>query len=580
MAKLLNTEDLMFGRKGVCARLVAKLALWLFGAPKANRAYAELLRCHNPHEVDSMMKVLDVKCSYSAKSLSNIPAQGATIVICNHPTGIVDGIAMLQIITAVRQDVKFLGNFLLERADPIRPYLIPVNPFEERKGGNLAGLKEGLKHLSEGGCLLLFPAGEVSTWQSGFSNIADKKWDTAALKLMRKSGATIVPCWIDARNSLMFRLLGKIHPRLRTAMLCREVVNKRGQEYKVMIGSPLSAARLKELESLEVYGNYLRATVDYLKECRQESSCSEVKPVAVNLAPIAEAEDNSLLVEEVASIADCKLLDYGEHYSLYFAPTERIPHLLREIGRQREISFRQVGEGSGNAIDLDNFDTYYRHLFIWDHEAAALVGAYRLGFGKDIMARYGRDGFYSHSLFAYDKALDGILEQTIELGRSFLTAEYRRKPTALLTLWRGLFSVLFDDKEHHYLLGPVSISGEFQRTSKTIIKNFLEQHHFDHATAALIHPRTGAEGIDAPIDASLLAGVDNIQLVDKIVSDIEQDERNIPVLVKRYLQLGSRVVGFNVDHDFCDALDALMLFHESDLPESKLQMLFKGAEQE
>lgn len=578
MTKLFNTEDLMFGRKGIFMRLLSKIALGLFGAPKANRAYDKLVNHPTLEGFDAMKDVLGVDCVVSDKSVSNIPKEGPTIVICNHPTGIVDGVLMLSIIASVRQDVKFLGNFLLQRIDLISPYLIPVNPFEERKGGNLAGLKEGLKHLSEGGCLLLFPAGEVSTWQKGFGHIADKKWDTAALKLMRKSGATIVPCWIDARNSLMFRLLGKIHPRLRTAMLCRETLNKSGQTYGMTIGSGITANRLKELEDLTAYGNYVRAMVDYLKDCRQERCCDEVAP-QIDLVPVAEAEDTSLLVEEVAQLDDCKITDSGDHYSLYFAPSERIPHLLREIGRQREIAFRNVGEGSGKAIDVDRYDEYYRHLFLWDHEAKVLVGAYRMGFGKEIMPKYGLAGFYTHSLFAYDEALGDTLLHTMELGRSFLTAAYRRKPTMLLTLWKGIFTVFFDNKDHNHLLGPVTISGEYQRSSKTILKCWLEQHHYNHDFASKVHPRTGAEGIDAPIDAELMRGVDNIALVDKIISDIEQDERNVPVLVKRYLQLGASVVGFNVDHDFCDALDALMVFNSDTIPESMSQLLFRGEEQ-
>ena len=240
--KLFNTEDFTFGRKGFGARLLAKFILWAFGTRQANEAYARLTS-QTDQSLEAITKELDVNVEVDAKSLSNIPASGPTIIICNHPTGIVDGIIMLQAITKVRQDVKFLGNFLLTRVEPIKPYLIDVNPFEERKGGNLAGLKLGLKHVTEGGCLLLFPAGEVSTWQKGWSYIEDKKWDTAAIKFIRKSGATVVPCWIDGKNSLTFRLLGKIHPRLRTAMLCREVFNKRGQHFPISIGSAISATR-------------------------------------------------------------------------------------------------------------------------------------------------------------------------------------------------------------------------------------------------------------------------------------------------------------------------------------------------
>lgn len=579
--KLFNAEDFTFGHKGPVARLVAKLILWLFGTHEANEAYERLQS--TDQSLEAITNELQVRVDVDAKSLSNIPAEGPTIIICNHPTGIVDGIIMLQAITQIRQDVKFLGNFLLTHVEPIRPYLIAVNPFEERKGGNLAGLKLGLKHLSEGGCLLLFPAGEVSTWQRGWRGIADKKWDTAAVKLIRKSGATVVPCWIDGRNSLMFRILGKIHPRLRTAMLCREVFNKKGQTFPIIIGSPLSATRLKELDSFDAYYHYLRATVDYLKDSREKPvrTAAEVLSDSGEMNDIIPAVDKEVLAAEIESLGEeCKLFDHGDHYSVYLAPTAQIPNMMREIGRQREITFRAIGEGSMKSVDIDAYDAYYRQLFIWDREARALVGAYRMGFGGEIMGRYGLDGFYTHSLFRYDKELGEMLSHSLELGRSFVTADYQRRPTSLLMLWKGIFHTLLSNSDYRYMIGPVTISGEFQRSSKTIIMQYLTDHHFDHEVASHVHPRTGAEGIDAPIDISLLKGVDNIALVDKIVCDIEKDERAIPVLVKKYLQLNSHVVGYNVDHDFSDALDALMVLDLEQVPEQRLQMLVKEVSEE
>ena len=580
--KLFNTEDFTFGRKGLLARLMSKFILWIFGAFKANKAYAQLQAQPN-QSLDTILDVIGVKTDVDAKSVSNIPATGPAIIICNHPTGIVDGIVMLHTITKVRQDVKVLGNFLLERVEPIRPYLIAVNPFEERKGGNLAGLKLGLKHVTEGGCLLLCPAGEVSTWQKGWSHIADRKWDPAAIKFIRKSGASVVPAWIEAKNSLLFRLLGKIHPRLRTLMLCHEVLNKRGKTFPITIGSALSATRLKELTDLDTYHNYLRATVDYLRDCREKPvrSYADIAQQQGDMSDIVAPVSREALRAEVEGLApEYKLFDHGENYAIYLAPSAAIPNMMHEIGRQREITFRAIGEGSMNPIDTDRYDEYYRQLFIWDKAAGALVGAYRMGFGAEIMDKYGLDGFYTHSLFRYDDDMGDMLRQSIELGRSFIVSDYQRKPTSLLMLWRGIFHTLFVSLDYRYMIGPVTISGEFQRSSKTIILTHLSQHYFDHEMAAHVHPRTGAEGIDAPIDPELIEKMDNITLIDKIVSDIEKDERCIPVLVKKYLQLGGRIIGYNVDHDFCDALDALMVFDIEQANEQKMQMVIRELDDE
>jgi putative hemolysin len=253
---------------------------------------------------------------------------------------------------------------------------------------------------------------------------------------------------------------------------------------------------------------------------------------------------------------------------------------MREIGRLREITFRAIGEGSMKDCDVDEYDTYYRQLFIWDNEADVIVGGYRMGFGGEIMQSHGIDGFYTHSLFAYDKEMGSMLGQTIELGRSFVCKAYQRKPASLLMLWRGILYALLQNTEYNYLIGPVTISGEFQRSSKTLIMHHLLQQHFDFELAQHVHPRTGAEGIDFPLDERLIKNIDSIELIDKIVRDIEMGERTIPILFKKYLQLGSHVLGFNVDHDFCDALDALMLLDLSRIPDSKVQMLAREVDDE
>lgn len=582
--KLFSTEEFMFGRKGPFARLMAKFILWAFGAHKATKAYNNIMD-QPDQSLATILREIKVGVDVDSKSIANIPAEGPAIVICNHPTGIVDGIVMLYAITQVRQDVKVLGNFLLNRVEPITPYLFPVNPFEEKQGGSLAGLKLGLKHLSEGGCLLLCPAGEVSTWHGGWGKkyVTDKEWHSSAIKLIRKSEATIVPSWIDARNSTLFHLLGKIHPRLRTAMLLREIFNKKGKTIPITIGSALPASRLKEITDFKEYRNYLRATVDYLRDCREKPvrSLDDIAKDQGDMNDIIPAIDKEVLAAEIASLpAESKLFDHGDHYSVYLSPSAQIPNLMQEIGRLREITFRSIGEGSMKPVDIDKYDDYYHQLFIWDHEAQALVGAYRMGFGCEIMPKYGLDGFYTHSLFRYNKEMEGMLTHAVELGRSFITASYQRKPTSLLMLWKGIFHTMFSCEDAQYLVGPVTISGEFQRSSKTIIMTHLTQQHFDHEVAAHIHPCTGAEGIDFPINSSLIERVDNISLIDKIVCDIEKDERSIPVLIKKYLQLGSRIVGYNVDHDFCDALDALMILDLQNIPEQKLHMLFRDMNEE
>lgn len=248
--------------------------------------------------------------------------------------------------------------------------------------------------------------------------------------------------------------------------------------------------------------------------------------------------------------------------------------MMIEIGRLREITFREIGEGTKQHIDTDRFDRYYHQLFVWDNGAESLVGAYRMGMGEEIMRQYGLKGFYTNSLFRMREPMGPIMSKTIELGRSFIAREYQRKLSSLMLLWKGILYVLLKHEEYRYLLGPVTISGEMEESSKLIIAAHIREFYLDRELTGFIKPVTGFR-TSARIDESLIRGVQGIDLINKLVMDIEHDEFTVPVLMRKYLQLNSTVLGFNTDHDFCDALDALILLDLKRVPENTIQMLSK-----
>jgi putative hemolysin len=355
-------------------------------------------------------------------------------------------------------------------------------------------------------------------------------------------------------------------------LLPRQLLNKRGRTININVGSAIVPHKVAQLEPLSVYGDYLRANVEYLHKKGSEHHRTPAPKYAEEIAPPV---DPAAIEAELAAIRAESLLFEHTGYDVYCAHPDKIPSAMREIGRLREVTFRAVGEGTGKAIDTDRYDTYYRQLFVWDRDARQIIGAYRLGMGDEIMPRLGLEGFYVNSLFRMKPPMASIIERTIELGRSFIVEEYQRKPVSLMLLWKGILYMLLRHEQYRYLLGPVTISGEFDNNSKTIILAHLRQHHLDATIAGWVQPVTGLEGIDASIDQSLINGVADISLIDKLVRDIERDELSIPILIKKYLQLGSHVIAFNVDHDFADALDALMLLDLRQMPESKINLLSK-----
>lgn len=575
--ELISKEDLMFGRKGFFPKLTAKGIMGLLGINKVNRLHENVYGQEDAAGL--LLEQLGVSYAICDSDLAHIQAEGGMVLISNHPTGALDGIMLIDAISKVRPDVKFMGNFLLGRIEPLKKYFISVDPFDSKeRAKNLRGIKESMQHVKNGGALVIFPAGEVATWQKGFWRIEDKRWSDSIIKFIRSLGVPVVPICIEARNSKKFRLVGKIHPMLRTAMLPHELVNKKGKVVPINIGSAITVRLVKDLDDLRTYGDYLRANVDYLCNKRPRRKLRlrrRRKPLFRKVEEIAAPMPVEAIEAELTKIREESLLFSHANYDVYCAHPDRIPTLMHEIGRLREVTFRDVGEGSFKALDLDRFDTYYHQLFIWDREARAFVGAYRLGMGDEIVPKYGLKGFYVNSLFRMKPPMRPIMEKTIELGRSFIVKEYQRKPASLMLLWRGILYVLLKNKQYRNLLGPVTISGEFEKASKTIIVTHLRQHHFDRKIARHVKPLTGLDGINAPIDPRLIRNISSIELIGKIVNDIERNEMSVPVLIKKYLQLNSHVIGFNVDHDFADALDALMLLDLKRIPENTITLLSK-----
>ena len=569
----MTSDELTFGWKGAAGRVLSRLIMSVFGLNKANRLYRETY--DNEDYTGGLLKHLDISYDLPDKDKANIPAEGPLIVICNHPTGPMDGIAMINALLSVRSDVKFMSNYLLDRIEPFRKYIILVDPFDSKtRSMNMKGLKDCMAHVRGGGTLVIFPAGEVATWQKGFRDIKDKEWEPAVMRFIRKCEVPVLPVYLNARNSTLFRLMGKIHPRLRTAMLPHELFNKKGKTLRIKTGTAIQPRRLEDLD-ITKYSNYLRANVEYLAESLDtKKTHKNIVPVA-DMSGISPRPAVSDMLAELESVKFEYMLFETAEQALYCAPTASIPVIMTEIGRLREITFRQVGEGTMKELDIDGFDAYYHQLFLWDKTAGAIIGAYRMGFGDEIIPKYGIKGFYTDTLFRYDAEMAPVLEKSIELGRSFITSDYQKKPGSLMMLWKGIVYVLLKYRQFRNMIGPVTISGDFSAASKMIISTWLRENHYNEKLGPLVHPVNGMKGIHTDIDLSLIKGIDSVELMAKLVADIEHEDRTVPVLVKKYLGLKSSVLGFNVDPDFRDGLDALMLLDMKHMPENSIAMLSK-----
>jgi putative hemolysin len=561
--------------------IIAKALMQIFRYNKLNKVYSSSYDEDPIIFINSILEHLDVKYELSEKDLENIPANGAFITVSNHPFGGIEALILVKILFSRRTDFKAMANFLLQRIDPLKEYILPVNPFETKREikSSFSGIKEGLNYIREGHGVSIFPAGEVSTYQTDTNLIVDREWQESALKFIKKAEVPVIPIYFHGTNSRWFHILGRIHPLLRTAKLPSELFNKKNKTIRIRIGKPISVKEQAEFKDLARYGRYLRARTYSL------GTNLEAKRFYLNFAvrrsknvlPVADPVSPKILKEEFEAIRKNHELFSSRNYSVIFAPTQVIPHIFEEVGRLREITFRAAGEGTNKSTDIDEFDFYYHHLVVWDETEEKIVGAYRIGKGKEIFRMYGMNGFYVSTLFRMNKGFEPYLCDSLELGRSFIVTEYQRKPMPLFLLWKGLLTVLLQNTDYRYLIGPVSISNDFSSFSKSIIVDFIKNNYYDSELAKYIKPKKKFTVVyDKKVDSEII--IDNankdISKVEKVVSDVECGYR-IPVLLKKYLEVNARIIGFNIDPDFNNCLDGLIMLDVYNLPSDFVKALSK-----
>jgi len=551
------------------------------GLKKLERFYNAIEDLHDLDFVAAVFKNLELEIEVDPADLQNVPKEGPLMFVSNHPYGAIDGLALVHVLGGVRPDLKVMANFLLQQLEPLRERFIGVNPFEQLSSlSSFQGMRQAMAHVKEGNALAIFPAGEVSSWRTEIKAVADPRWKTPVIKLAQHVQAPVVPVWFDGANSLVFHVLGMIHPNLRTLALPKEMLRMRGRSVRMRIGKPIAPKDIAAFSSTEQLARYLRAKT-YALGSGVQVKRELFSPLRFPQRPKEVVDPIAVekLEKEIASIADLKLNSQAE-FDLFLAPAGRIPNVLREIGRLREVTFRVVGEGTNKSIDLDEFDLYYDHLFLWDRERQRLAGAYRIGDGKRIMSRYGKRGFYTYTLFRMDRPMDRVLRRSFELGRSFIALEYQRQRLPLYMLWRGLLLHITANPDHQYLIGPVSISGTYSRISRSLIMEFVQQHHYDKEMAASVRPRNKFRIKPDKVDREALvqASMADLKRMDRLIAEVDPNETSMPVLLKKYLLLNARIIGFNRDPRFNDALDGLMVLDLTKLPERTVEDLRKGME--
>ncbi len=522
------------------------------------------------------LQALDIRVALDDRDAERIPRNKPVIIAANHPFGMIEGLAFAALLERLGFEFRFLANEVLGLFEPMRELIIPVDVFggaaAVRKTHNVPGLRNALRWLKRGGVLVVFPSGEVSSWKWKDAAVLDSDWNPGVARLATLTGASVVPAFFEGSNSVPFQLLGMVHPALRTMRLPAELDQKRGSSIRLSFGRPIPARQLGEVGCVRQQTGFLRARTELLRH--RGVSRPVIAPALAIEQPCAPE-----VRQEIERLADAAhmVAELGKFRVLRVRAAEA-QAAISEIGRLREIAFRQVGEGTGHAVDLDTFDAAYDHLILWDSEQARIAGGYRLRMIGRAGRRRDPECLYTSTTFRYGRGFLNRLGEAIELGRSFLSPGYQREFSALLLLWRAILRVA-EQGGAPVLFGAVSISARYEPFSRALMAEWLKRHAWRADLAPHIKP---VHTLQVPLawrrrldlTARALNGIEDLSTA---IGDLEADGKAAPVLLRQYLKQGGRVACLGVDPAFGNCLDGLIVTDLRQIPAVALQKIAGSA---
>ncbi len=534
----------VFGRAGV-ARLYEKVRQQHSGLPGLHSW------------LDTVLRVTGARYETDCPDDFACPAKGPLIIVANYPFGLRDPLVLGHFFGNLRSDLQIVGHPSLRAIPDLRDHLITAQPGAETSGD--IPFDATLHHLNEGGAVVIFPSGRVARYRPG-RGVRESSWSDQLGELARQSGASVIPVYFPGRNSVLFQTAQLLHPKLGPSLLLREFLNSTHKPVPLKIGAVISPNRLKKFPDASSLTQYLRLHTMVLSQ-RRGMRQKDIQRRAISSSETLQQRPQNLCSEINGLRKNGAVMVSQGALEVFIATAWEIPLALQEIGRLREITFQAVGEGTGKEIDLDSFDAYYLHLFLWDEAAGKIVGAYRLGRADEILRTHGARGLYTNSLFRFQRSFLNHLKDAVEMGRSFIRPEYQRHLAALPLLWRGIAQWIARHPQYTKLFGPVSISQDYDPVSRRLIVEYLTNHRADTHLARAVRPRTPFRCNQA---RSLLREFVSTSLTDAddcsaVISSIEADGKGLPVLLKHYLKLNGTILSFNVDRNFASVLDGLIL---------------------
>ncbi|MFT4993378.1 MAG: putative hemolysin [Paraglaciecola sp.] len=545
-----------------------KFADTLFGITKLNKLYVlhNLAGSNKQDFAERLIKGLNLQLTGIDDLQDKVPKEGPLVIASNHPFGGIEGIILSWALGQVRPDLKVLANQGLKIFPELKDYFIFTNPLAQNDPKNAPSLRASLRHVKNGGALLIFPAGRVSYYQKDKKRITDHTWNRLVANLVRRSQAQFLPVFVNGLNSPLFYRLGRIYYRLRMLMLPRELANKQNARIQVLAGNTVASSVYSKSLEPQSHTALLRAQV-----YAQDPSWRMTWPAdkIQSLKPLAAEQDSTFILAEIAQLpAEQHLFDHKD-LAVYFGYQSQLPATVKEIARLRELVFRQHNEGSGEPLDTDHFDATYTHLFVLKRDSGKIIGAYRMGQTDRLLADGNIDNLYLSRMFKFSPKFINQHQPCLEMGRSFLIPEYQRSFKGLYLLWRGIGAFVCKFPHYRTLYGTVSLSKLYDPRSVTLIDRAMV------TATKLVSPYTA---FDFPLHPELEEFTrqhEMSQHLTALLGSIERDGKDVPILLKHYHKLGAVFHCVGIDQSFNDTPGLLLSVDLPSAPE-KLLKLYMG----
>lgn len=498
--------------------------------------------------VERVLEQLRISYNLANTDRENIPIDGRVIIVANHPLGALDALALIDLIGSVRRDVKILANDILMQLEPLASLLLPLPVFGA--GSALGGAREAYRALERDSALIVFPSGEVSRFHP--LGVRDGAWSPGFARLALKTGTPVLPVRIAAQNSPVFYGVSMLVKPLASLLLVREMFGASNARIGFNIGELVPRKALAEsgLKPAQIAAQMRRHVYRIARR----------RPTVFPTSAAVAHPESPLAVRSALKRAE-RLGETQDGKAILLLDAEKDCAAMREIGRLRELAFRRVGEGTGARRDLDRFDGHYRHLVLWDDNALAIVGAYRLGEAATILRERGTAGLYSSTLFEYAQPVPAFLDEAIELGRSFVQPAYWGS-RSLDYLWQGIGAYLRARPDVRYLFGPVSLSAALPGPAREWIAHY-HRHHFSDgdALARARNPFVISREVERAADAEW-AGRSPTESLARLRERLTALDAHLPTLYRQYVDLcepeGVRFLDFGVDPSFGGCVDGLV----------------------